>query len=144
MRATIFLRFLVDAVGIPLGFLGIFLIVYFFTRNKKATIILSGILLTAFYVFDSASTGRTLAWVNVAIGVSLMMIVFNRFGIVALMSGLFFGLSILALPLSFDPASIVFPNTVATLVIYFAIMAYAAYISIGGAKMFGGKSFWGE
>jgi hypothetical protein len=74
----------------------------------------------------------------------MLMIVFNRFGIVALISELFFAISILVLPLSFDPASIVFPQTVATLVIYFAIMAYAAYISIGGAKMFGGKSFWGD
>ena len=81
---------------------------------------------------------------NNAIGVSVGMIIFNRFGIVAFISGLFFGLSIATLPLSFDPANIVFPNTVATLVIFFAIMAYAAYISIGGAKMLGGKSFWGD
>ena len=72
------------------------------------------------------------------------LIVFNRLGIVAFIPGLFFGLSISGLPLSFDPASIVFPQTVATLVIFFAIMAYAAYISIGGAKMFGGKSLLGD
>ena len=134
-------RVLVDAVGVPLNFLGIFLIVYFFTRNKKATLILSGILLTVFLAIGS---GNTIVWVNDAIAVSALMFVFNRFGIVALMSAYFFFVSIVVLPLSFDPSNIVFPQTVATLVILFAIMAYAAYISIGGAKMFGGKSFWGD
>ncbi len=81
---------------------------------------------------------------SAAMGVFALMIIFNRFGIVAFISGWFFGLSFLFLLLSFDPANIVFPQTVATLVIFFAIMAYAAYISIGGAKMFGGKSFWGD
>jgi len=72
------------------------------------------------------------------------MIVFNRFGIVAFISGWFFGVSILILPLSLDPANIVFPQTVATLVIFFAIMVYATYISVGGAKMFGGKGWLGD
>ena len=72
------------------------------------------------------------------------MIIFNCFGIVALISAMFFGLSITALPPSLDPANIVFPQTVATLVIFFAIMVYAAYISIGGAKMLGGKSLLGD
>ena len=127
------------------GGLLFFLIVYFFTRNKKATLILSGILLISFFVFLGDSNLRnTIVWVNAAIRVSLMMIVFNRFGIVAFISAWFFSVSIVFLPLSFDPASIVFPQTVATLVIFFSIMAYAAYISIGGAKMFGGKSFWGD
>jgi len=62
-------------------------------------------------------------------------------GIVALISAIFFFSSIANLPLPFDPASIVFPNTIATLFIFFAIMGCAAYISIGGAKMFGGKPF---
>ena len=45
------------------------------------------------------------------------MIIFNCFGIVALISAMFFGLSITALPPSLDPANIVFPQTIATRVI---------------------------
>jgi hypothetical protein len=57
---------------------------------------------------------------------------------------MFFLVSIGSLPLSFDPASVVFPQTVTTLVIFFAIAGYAAYISIGGAKMFGERSLLGD
>jgi len=37
-----------------------------------------------------------------------------------------------------------FRKTIATLVIFFAVVGYAAYISIGGAKMFGEKSWLGD
>ncbi len=128
-----------------LSYLAIFLILYFFTRNKKVTIILSGILLTAYFAFSFGAADYMFVYVSNAILVFFMIFVLNRFGIVALASALFFFRSIGGyLPLSFDSASILFPQTVATLVIYFAIMAYAAYISIGGAKMFGGKSWLGD
>ncbi len=127
-------------VPIGLGFMGSFLLVYFVTRNKMATFILSGIVFTAYWVIDAGVAARLV----MVFSVSVSMIIFNRFGIVAFIACWYFSLSFSVLLLSFDPVSIVFPSTVATLVIFFAITGYAAYNSIGGAKMFGGKSWLGD
>ncbi len=67
-----------------------------------------------------------------------------RFGLVAMISWMFFGGIFFYFPLSFDPGSILFSNTLVVLGILFAIAGYAAYISIGGAKMFGEKSWLGD
>ncbi len=136
---------LVNSIGLGLGFLGVFLIVYFFIRNKKATVIVSGIFLVAWVVTRNDSTGTNLVvWISFVISVIPVFFFFNRFGIVTFISWSFFGNFINAFPKTFDPTNILFAPTVTALAIVFGIMAYAAYNSIGGAKMFGGKGFWGE
>lgn len=45
-----------------------------------------------------------------------------------------------SLPKPFDQSNMLFAPTVIALAIVFGIMAYAAYVSIGEAKIFGEKS----
>jgi hypothetical protein len=69
---------------------------------------------------------------------------FNRFGIVTFFSWSFFGNFINAFPKTFDPNNILFAPSVTALAIVFAIMGYAAYVSIGEAKIFGEKLWLGD
>jgi serine/threonine-protein kinase len=136
---------LVLSIGLSLGFLGIFLIVYFVIRNKTATVVLSGIFLVAWVVTRNDSTGATLfVWISFAISLIPLMFFFNRFGIVTFFSWSFFGNFINAFPKTFDPNNILFAPTVTALIILYGAMAYAAYLSIGEAKLLGEKSVWNE
>ncbi len=135
----------VQSTGSSLAFLGIFLIIYFFIRNKKATVILGGIFILAWIVNRNNSTGASpVVWISFAISLLPVMFFFNRFGIVTLISWGFLGAFINLFPKTFDPNNILFAPTVTGLAILFGAMAYAAYISIGEVKIFGEKSFWGE
>ena len=67
-----------------------------------------------------------------------------RMGLLAYISGGIFLEAVELTAMSLDPSNILFPNAVVTLTFLIAIATYAAYISIGGAKMFGEKSFWSD
>lgn len=108
------------------------LIFYFFTRNKKISLALFGFIPFIVGVLDGNDHP-----VDLLIGIiliSLLVTALNRFGLLAVISFMFFGRVAFLHPLIFDPANILFPQTIATLVIIFGIIAYAAYISIGGQK----------
>jgi hypothetical protein len=125
--------------------LGIFLGDLFFTKNKTATIVITGILLVIWVVSRQDTSGSNLfVWIVFVITLLPVIFFFNRFGIVTFFSWSFFGNFIDAFPKTFDPNNILFAPTVTALAIVFGTMAYAAYVSIGEAKMFGEKSFWSD
>jgi hypothetical protein len=129
------------SIGLSLAFLGFFLVVYFLTGNKLATHIVTGIFLVDWVATRQDTSGSSLfVWIIFAISLVPVMFFFNRFGIVTFFSWSFFGNFINAFPKTFDPNNILFAPTLTGLAIVFGAMAYAAYISIGEAKMFGEKS----
>lgn len=67
-----------------------------------------------------------------------------RFGLLAMIACLVFPDIGSGHAMTFDTSSILFPNAIVQLTLLIGIATYAAYISVGGAKMFDAKSFWGE
>lgn len=93
---------------------------------------------------QDTSGSNLFVWIVFVITLLPVIFFFNRFGIVTFFSWSFFGNFINAFPKTFDPNNILFAPTVTALAIVFGTMAYAAYVSIGEAKMFGEKSFWSD
>lgn len=136
---------LVLSIGLSLGFLGFFLVIYFFIRNKMATIFVSSVFLVAWVVSRNDTNGASLiVWITFAISVIPVIYYFNRFGIVYFFSWSFVSNFINTFPKTFDPNNIFFAPTVTGLAIMFGAMAYAAYLSIGEAKIFGERSGWSD
>ncbi len=109
------------------------LIFYFFTRNKKISMVSFGLLLYLVSFLDGID--HAIDSLVAFISIFLLLTALNRFGLLAMISFMFFSRIAVVHPMTFDPANILFPQTIATLVITFGIIAYAAYISIGGQKM---------
>ncbi|MEK7724632.1 MAG: protein kinase [Acidobacteriota bacterium] len=132
----------VISTGTGLGFLSLFLIVYILIKNKTATAVVAGILVLAWTISRNDSAAASpVVWISFAISLLPLMFFFNRFGIVTFISWSFFAVFINTICKTFDPNNILFAPTATGLAIMFGAMAYAAYLSIGEAKIFSEKSF---
>ncbi len=129
-----------------MGILTILVIFYFIFRNKKAVVAAMMIIFYISYFLGSDAPLQLIPFMILIafVGFAGGLFVMFRMGLLAYMSGVIFQQTVENTAMSFDTSNILFPNAVVTLTFLIAIAAYAAYISIGGAKMFGEKSFWGD
>lgn len=74
----------------------------------------------------------------------LQLLSLVRFGLLAMIACLVFPDIGSGHAMTFDTSSILFPNAIVQLTLLIGIATYAAYISVGGAKMFGGRSLLGD
>jgi serine/threonine protein kinase len=123
-----------------LFYLTLLVVFYFVFRHKKAAIAVFFVLLVMLEINDLPY----LLWLLIALTLlkyALQVFSLVRFGLLAMIACLVFPDIGSGHAMTFDTSSILFPNAVVQLTLLIGIATYAAYISVGGAKMFGGKHF---
>jgi serine/threonine protein kinase len=133
----VLLQNLQAAVITALSMLTTILIFYFFTRNKKVSLALFGILL--FSITFADGTLSAIDYIALALSVILLLATLAKFGLLAMISTMFFARVVLLHPTTFDTTSILFPQSTVVILIVSALVAYAAYISIGQQRLWQGE-----
>lgn len=134
--------FVYGSVG-SLFLLTILVVFFFVLRNKKAAIAVFFVFLVLLNAND-LSYQLWLLFVLVLLKNILHLLSLVRFGLLAMIACIVFPDIGSVHAMSFDTSNILFPNAIVQLTLLIGIATYAAYISIGGAKMFGGKSLLGD
>ncbi|MBK8464522.1 MAG: serine/threonine protein kinase [Chloracidobacterium sp.] len=123
--------------------LTLLVVFYFVFRNRKAAIAVLCVFLVMLNVNDLPYQ-LGLLFVLILVKNILQLVSLVRFGLLAMIACLIFPDIGSGHAMTFDTSSILFPNAIVQLTLLIGIATYAAYISVGGAKMFGGKSFMGD
>ncbi len=123
--------------------LTLLVVFYFVLRNKKAAIVVLLVFLAMLDINDLPYS-LWLLIVLVLLKNFLQLVSLVRFGLLAMIACSIFPDIGSGHAMTFDTSSILFPNAVVQLTLLIGIATYAAYISVGGAKMFGGKSLFGD
>ncbi len=125
--------------------LTILVVFYFVFRHKKVAIAVLFVLLVMLNISDFPNDLTYQLWLLIVLVLlknSLELLSLVRFGLLAMIACLVFPDIGGAHAMTFDTSSILFPNAIVQLTLLIGIATYAAYISVGGAKMFDGKSFF--
>jgi serine/threonine-protein kinase len=120
--------------------LTILVVCYFVFRNKIAAIAVLFVLLNV----NNLPYQLWRLFVLVLLTLTLQLVSLVRFGLLAMIACLVFPDIGSGHAMTFDPSNILFPNAIVQLMLLIGIATYAAYISVGGAKMFGEKSWLGD
>ncbi len=117
-----------------LGLILLFIALFFFlmTGKKYLGILAVGLLFFTLQVLIIISTFNWVMIAGVAINTVCMMIALGRYGLLGMISFWFFFEAIYEYPITFDPSSFYFPQSVLTILILVGIAGYSFYISIAG------------
>lgn len=123
--------------------LTVLVVIFYVVRSKKAAIALLVVLLS-FLSINDLQYQLPLLMVLALIANVLSMVSLIRFGLLAMIAFIVFPDIGSGHAMTFDTSSILFPNAVVQLTLLIGIATYAAYISVGGAKIFSERPWSGE
>ena len=120
-----------------LGYLFLLLILFIAFRNKKASIILFGLLVWLSSAIFAFQAGDWISIVFSLIGASITTFVIARFGLLAIIITIFYSALCNVYLITFNTSSILFPGTMIVFVFSFSLTIYGFFTSIAKQPIFG-------
>ena len=126
------------SAGLFQGFIAVFLLLLFvlILRRERFAVVVLWLLITVILTLVAEATWMTIPFTG--LWAFLMVYSLVRFGLLALVSGLFFSHLVVFYPITIDLTAWFAVDFTIALVIAIALAAYGFYISLGGQKLLPG------